>query len=70
MKTFTELGGFKVGDKVLVDTQSITHGIVEDTIRALFIQDDQGYCGVEPYPAAILNYLSWSSLSNCTRVNS
>ena len=68
MKTFKELGGFKVGDAVSVDTQSITHGIVQDTIVALFIQDDQVWLGIPPYPAAILNTLSWSALSNCTRV--
>jgi hypothetical protein len=66
MKLMTNLDGYKAGDKVIVNTHS-NIGMVEDTIRALFVQNDTlGNWS----SAAILTNHSWAALSDCTLVRS
>jgi len=54
---------FKVGDKVLVNTQS-NLGLVPCTVRALFMQ--QTTTDKMPRPAVVLEELSWAYECDCT----
>ena len=69
MEHMNELNGFKVGDKVLVHSDS-NLGDFTDTIRALFMQHAlcEPYARNYFYPAAVLTDHSWASLDKMVRL--